>query len=83
MKLEQILTNSAQLTINSGATVVCEHAYSTVTIEDKQGRMVFLQGHEADEFNDECGRVYNEVQTLGMDIVELALAEPYLILLGE
>ena len=83
MKLSDVLKQSALITKNSGVTVVRDSAHSTVLIENDEGCSLLLQGQEADEFNDECERVYNEVQTLGMDIVELALAEPYLILLDE
>ncbi|MGZ8887997.1 MAG: hypothetical protein ACXW1D_00395 [Halobacteriota archaeon] len=81
MNLADVLTQSAQFVINSNVTVERECSYSTVSFYHNNDIFAFLQGHEADEFNDECERVYNEVQTLGMGVVELALAEPYLIML--
>lgn len=81
MTLFEILTQSANITRNSGVTVKRSNALSTVSFYQDGKSFAFLQGDEADQFNAECERTWEEVQFLGMDVVELAMAEPYLILL--
>lgn len=81
MELSQVLIQSAETTRNSGVTVTRNTSQSWVSFDRDHFNVAFLQGHEADAFNDDCEQVYNDVQTLDMDIVELALAEPYLMLI--
>ena len=81
MKLIDILNASADFVRNSNVTVLRNRSQSWVDFRHGADTFAFLQGDEADQFNDECERVWNEVGELGMDVVELALTEPYLDLM--
>lgn len=58
-----------------GDTVIeCDTAFSTVAI----GSDIFLQGQEADEFNDAAERLWNETGDTTIDECRAHLARPYL-----
>lgn len=77
MKLSDVITQTATLTSNSGVSVERSVSGSYVSFIHNGESFAYLQGDEADAFNDECTEVYNKVQILGMDVVELSLAWPY------
>jgi hypothetical protein len=81
MRLIDDITCSADFVRHQGVTVDRNRAQSWVSFDHGGKSFAFLQGQEADEFNDECERVWNEVGELGMNVVELAAARPYLVLL--
>lgn len=86
MKLSTILEQNAQFVSKSNVSVERSVFYSQVLMwhNDAEGNTeVFcdLHGDEADQFNDLCNDTYNKVQTLGMDVVELAMCYEYLTLL--
>lgn len=62
-----------------GDTVIeCNNALSTVAI----GSDIFLQGQEADEFNDAAERLWNETGDTTMEDCRAHLAKPYIDCLG-
>lgn len=77
ISLVQILLDDAAYVQRSDVTVERNVTGSTVAFDHGGETFCFLQGDEADVFNDECERTYNHVQTMGMDIVEMALARVY------
>jgi hypothetical protein len=62
-----------------GDTVIeCNSRFSTVSI----GSDIFLQGQEADEFNDAAERLWNETGDTTIDECRAHLAKPYIDCLG-
>ena len=60
-------------------TVDYDSAASTVCIMDSDGEQedIFMQGDEADKFNDKIEELYNELRDVTEDEVALHLARPY------
>lgn len=58
--------------------IECNSAYSTVAI----GSDIFLQGQEADEFNDEAERLWNLTGDTTIEECRAHLAKPYIDCLG-
>lgn len=62
-----------------GDTVIeCNSAFSTVAI----GSDIFLQGQEADEFNDAVESLWNETGDTTIEDCRAHLAKPYIDCLG-
>lgn len=83
MTLIEILTANAQFVSNSNVQIYRSPSQSYVDMCYNQQTFCYLQGQEADEFNDECERLWDEVGELGMNVVELAMCYDYLHLIGE
>lgn len=58
--------------------IECNTAFSTVAIGDD----IFLQGQEADEFNDEAERLWNETGDTTIEECRAHVAKPYIDCLG-
>ncbi len=58
--------------------IECDVAFSTVAIGDD----IFLQGQEADEFNDAVERLWNETGDTTIEECRAHLARPYVDCLG-
>lgn len=60
-------------------TVTVDSAMETVCIQDDDGVQddIFMQGDDAAQFIDQRDALYEQVQTLGKDVIELHLAGPY------
>lgn len=59
-------------------TIKCDSARSTVSIDSSIGDHIFMQGQEADEFNDAAEKLWNETQNTTMDECRAHLARPYI-----
>lgn len=81
MTLSQVILANAAYVERSGVTIECDTAYSTVSIKSADGE-AFLQGQEADEFNNEVERLYNEAGDVSMDDVRAHKAYDYLDVLA-
>lgn len=78
MNLSDIIRADAAYVTASGFTVSCDSAYSTVAItEGRTGECVFMQGDEADAFNDECETLHTRTGDTTMDECAAHLARPY------
>jgi hypothetical protein len=76
MTLSQIILANAAYVGRSNVTVTCNSSQSTVSIQSADGE-AFLQGQEADEFNDEVERLYNEAGDVTMDDCRAHVAYDY------
>lgn len=74
----RFLWDAAQRMRDAGITVETDSSYSTVRIDAPGEDSIFLQG---DAFIAECRKLWNRYPSLPMDVCELALAEPYSVLL--
>lgn len=72
--LIEIIRADAAWVERSGVTIECDSAYSTVAIGDD----IFMQGDEADAFNDEAERLWNETQETTMEECRAHLARQYI-----
>lgn len=68
---------AAQRCMDSGVTVDCDSAYSTVAIDAPGEDTIFMQGDEADTFIAERDALTSKYRSLPDYVAELALAEPY------
>lgn len=77
MTLTEIIEADAKYMQN--VTVHVDYLYSTVCIVDDRDEHedIFLYGKEAEEFMEQCSKVYEEAQDALMYEVELHLAKPY------
>jgi hypothetical protein len=82
MTLTQTILANAAFVANSGVTVTCDTAYSTVSIDSVDGN-VFLQDSEADTFNDEVERLWNLAGDVTIEDCRAHMAYDYLHLLTE
>ena len=64
---------------NADYTVDADSKHSTVCIKDTAGVQddIFLQGIEADHFNDKAEEMYNDLREVTLAEVELHLARDY------
>ncbi len=69
--------------MNSAVIVETDTAHSTVSIKDASGAEIFLQGDEADTFNDEVARLYNDAGDITESDAARLTAYPYVDLLTE
>ena len=79
-KRTRIFWDAAKRMTDAGITVDTDSGYSTVSIDCPGEETIFIQGHEADSFIEECRKLWNRYPSLPMSIAELATAEPYSIL---
>ena len=78
MRIDYILKRDAQYSRNSGVTVDCDSAYSTVCISAPNEDDIFMKGDDADQFIDECEAMSIRCKCLNFGTIELALAKPYI-----
>lgn len=83
MELIEIVRRNVQEVKASGVTVTANSSQSWVAIDNADNVGILLQGQEADEFNDEVERLWNELGEVTIDEVRAHLAHPYLTILGE
>jgi len=79
VSLSKIVKEDAAWVERSGIEIDADSKYSTVAIGDD----IFMQGQEADEFNEETERIYNLTGDTTMDECAAHLARPYIECLGE
>ncbi len=77
-KLTDIIRQTAQLSANSGGTVDLSPHLSTVAISWGDGCECFMQGQEADEFNDRVRALWEESGDTTMEDCALCEAWPYI-----
>jgi hypothetical protein len=73
---EIILASAARM---SDVTVETNSSMETVCISDDTGAQeaIFMQGDEASEFIDQCKALYEDAGDVGMDTIELHVAEAF------
>ena len=75
--IKEIIENLAAYTRNSGFTVDVNNSLSTVSIANNEGEGFFLQGHEAQEFIDDCKQLA-ETHDINVETVFLSTAKNYI-----
>lgn len=73
----RIFWDAAKRMSDAGITVDTDSGYSTVSIDAPGEESIFMQGDEADSFIEDCRKLWTRYPSLPMDVVELAMAEPY------
>ena len=78
--LHDILTQQAEYTRNSGYSVEVDTSLPCVSIieDDTSETVVYIQGHEADEWITECSNTWHKVGTLDQQTVWEAFASQYI-----
>jgi hypothetical protein len=76
-KATRYIREAAKRCIDSGVTVDCDSAYSTVAIDADGQEGIFMQGDEADQFIAEVEKMCKRYPSLDFDTAAAALAEPY------
>ena len=77
-KLTDIIRQTAQLSTNSGGSVDMRPHLSTVAISWGDGCECFMQGQEADEFNDRVRALWEKSGDTTMEDCALCEAWPYI-----
>ena len=77
MTLIEIIKADAKWATDSNIDVEVDRSLGTVCITCPDHDDIFMQGDDALLFIAACEEAYEEVQDLGMDVIELALATPY------
>jgi hypothetical protein len=75
--LVEIIQEDARYIERSRVTITADTAHSWVCIADEDGNECFMQGHEADEFNDRAEQLYNDAQLVTLEECRAHLARPY------
>lgn len=78
MRIDYILKQDAKYVVNSGASVMVISSFPTVCISAKGQDDIFMQGDDAKQFISEVETISNRCKRLNFDIIELALAKPYI-----
>lgn len=78
MTLTEIIRANVAFVERSNVTVTCDSSHSWVSIDGANGENVFLQGDEADTFNDAFEKLYNDAGDVSMDDCRAHLAYDYL-----
>lgn len=75
--LESILKSNARYVAMSGFEVIVDEGLPTVSIDDGSSDF-FMQEDEAAQFLGEANDLWQEVGTLSLQVVRLAMAKDYL-----
>jgi hypothetical protein len=75
--LVEIIQEDARYVERSRVTITANTVRSWVCIADEDGNEVFMQGQEADEFNDRATQLYNDAQLVTLEECRAHLARPY------